>query len=34
MFTTIEKVLALFIVILMLVSIAIAFIPDGFLHLV
>lgn len=34
MLTTLEKLLGLMIVILALASIAIAFIPDGFLHLV
>lgn len=34
MLTTLEKLLGLMIVVLALASIAIVFIPDGFLHLV
>lgn len=34
MLTTLEKLLGLMIVVLALASITIAFIPDGFLHLV
>ncbi|GAD19374.1 hypothetical protein HFN_0505 [Helicobacter fennelliae MRY12-0050] len=34
MFTAVEKLLALLLVILFIISIAIAFIPDGFLHLI
>ena len=34
MLTTLEKLLGLMIVVLALASIVIAFIPDGFLHLV